>query len=394
MLMRIGHYAQHLWTPGGIATYVRRLGAAQADRGAEVAYLSSGSASGAPFDPSSCHTVDAESVFDRARDLGLDLLHLHTAVPLSALPHPGTETVPVVRTMHGHQASCPSGSRYLKRQGAPCNRTPSRLGCLFGHVVDGCGSRRPSCVAGHFRRFDAEVELAKHVVTLPVSRFLRERMIDAGCPPEQMRVIPSPAPEVAPAAAMDRAGPARFLYVGRLTPEKGILWLIRAFAQTSAPAHLDVAGDGALLETARNLVGRLGLADRVTFHGWVGPEDVAALMETARAVVFPSIWHEPAGLVSLEAASYGRALIASRAGGIPEYAREGHALIVSPNDVGELARAMTSLADAPERAARMGIAGRTVIAPQFSMDGFVDAIGGVYRSVMHAQTRRRAASLA
>lgn len=384
--MRIGHYAKHLWTPGGIRTYVRRLGMAQNARGHTVMYLSNEVESGSPFNPDTCHTINEESVVACANDFDLDVLHLHTAAPLPTISYSGSAAVSVVRTMHGHQASCPSGSRYLSRQSAPCNRTPSRLGCLFGHVVDGCGSRRPHRIAEHFHRFDTEVKLVKQIVTLPVSRFLRDRMIEAGCPSEQMRVIPSPAPTVPTTAPMDVNGLARFLYIGRLTPEKGILWLIRAFARTNTPAHLDVAGDGALLSTARKLASQLGISERVTFHGWVSAAKIAALMEVSRAVVFPSVWHEPAGLVSLEAASYGRALIASRVGGIPEYARKGHALLVSPNDVDELAQAIMRLADHPVLAACMGRVGQTVIAPQFSMDGFLDTLEDVYKYVVHAST--------
>ena len=67
-------------------------------------------------------------------------------------------------------------------------------------------------------------------------------------------------------------------------------------------------------------------------------------MREARAVVFPSVWHEPAGLITLEAAALGRPVIASAVGGIPEYATDAFALRVPPRDVDGLAHAMSQLA--------------------------------------------------
>jgi glycosyltransferase involved in cell wall biosynthesis len=210
-------------------------------------------------------------------------------------------------------------------------------------------------------------------------------MIEAGCPARTLETIHSPAPTVDnPAGPVDRNGPPRFLFLGRLEPQKGLLWLLRAFARLGGDARLDVAGTGALMPAARALAEAEGMAGRVAFHGWVGPEDVPALLGAARAVVFPSLWHEPAGLVSLEAAAYGRALVASDVGGIPEYAVEGHALLVRPNDTAGLADALSALAGDPDRADRMGAAGRRAATTRFSMDAFLDRLDAVYRSVQPA----------
>ena len=102
----------------------------------------------------------------------------------------------------------------------------------------------------------------------------------------------------------------------------------------------------------------LGVRERFLFHGWLSEVDVFARIVASRAVIFPSVWHEPAGLVTLEAAAQGRAVIASRVGGIPEYAnRLGNALLVGPNDVEGLAAGMNDLAANAEMAAQLGAAG-------------------------------------
>jgi len=338
------------------------------------------------------HAVDSDvNLFETARVLDLDVLHLHK--PVGTLPE---DRVPTLRTMHGHQGSCPSGSRYLSRPGLPCNRTPSLGGCLWGHVVDRCGSVRPSNLASNFRRLRHEVDFVTRVRTLTVSDFLRDRMIDAGCPPGQIQTLRSPAPSVGSPSPVDGSGPPRFLFLGRLVPQKGIMWLLRAFRETPPEATLDVAGDGDMMEDAQAFVHRHGLGDRVTFHGWVDEGRVTALIQAARAVVFPSVWHEPAGLVSLEAAAHGRALIASRVGGIPEYATEAYALLVPPNDADALAQAITMLARHPERAASLGARGRDEAQKTFAMQDFLDRLDGAYDALKYyhvSPTRAMASSI-
>jgi glycosyltransferase involved in cell wall biosynthesis len=236
-------------------------------------------------------------------------------------------------------------------------------------------------LASGFARLRSEVDFVRRVPTLTVSHFLRRRMIEAGCPKAQMQVIPSPAPEVDRVVPMDPSNPPRFLFLGRLAPQKGILWLLRSFARLDEEAHLDVAGEGDLRSAAEGFVRKNGLEDRVTFHGWVDRDQVTVLFRSARAVVFPSVWHEPAGLVSLEAAAHGRALIASQVGGIPEYTSEEFATLVPPNDVSALTAAMASLSRDPERAAQMGRAGRQIATSDFTMDRFVRQLDGTYGSV-------------
>jgi glycosyltransferase involved in cell wall biosynthesis len=258
-----------------------------------------------------------------------------------------------------------------------------------GHLVDRCGSARPHRIAHNFSRLQREIDLAAQVPILTVSEFVRARMIDAGAPAEQLTTLLSPAPPVsAPAPPLDPAATPRFLFLGRLIPEKGILWLLRAFERAcetpSFDAHLDVAGTGEQADEARRFVQTQGLADRVTFHGWVSPENVPALMQTAWAVVLPSLWHEPAGLVSLEAAAHGRALIASRVGGIPEYATDDYALPVRPNNIPDLADALTTLAAHPDRTAALGSRGRTVAVDRFSMSGFLTGLDARYTSIQTA----------
>jgi glycosyltransferase involved in cell wall biosynthesis len=82
--------------------------------------------------------------------------------------------------------------------------------------------------------------------------------------------------------------------------------------------------------------------------------------------------HEQAGIVSLEAAAVGRAIIASKVGVIPEYAGCLHnALLVEPNDVRGLARSMELLAENWSLAQEMGLKGLQMVKEHFSLENHV-----------------------
>lgn len=377
LVMKIAHYTSELGAHGGIASYVRRLGGALSRRGHEVVYLCTHDGSD---DERESVEVDPERVGTAARTLGVDVLHLHR--PLPELPD---VEVPTLRTMHGNHGSCPSGSRYLKRTGTPCNRDYSVSGCLWGHLVDHCGSRRPHRMASNFRSIEREQHQAANIPTLTVSAFLKDRMIRSGCPPENLHVVPSPAPNVSGAfPPFPDAAPPRFVFAGRIEPKKGVDWLLRSVARTETSAHLDVAGTGSdrYLQKLKTLADDLGIPNRVTFHGWLDGDALETLIERARALVFPSVWHEPAGLVTLEAAAVGRPVIASDVGGIAEYARDGFADLVAARDVSGLARCIDDLARQPGRAQRMGRRGRALARTEFSIGRFTGRMLGIYNRLV------------
>ena len=371
--MHIGHFLHDLDGQGGIETYVARLGDGLAARGHTVTYWG---LKGTPS-PSRMRVPDVGTLYTEAQAQGVDVLHLHKSVPESP-----PSSLPTLRTVHDNGAACPSGSRYLKRTGTPCPRIASLPACLFGHYVDGCGSRRPSKVWEGFRRMADNKSVLPGCPTLTVSQYLKDEMVTAGYPASGLRVVLSPGP-IGPTSPppLRTEGLPHLLFVGRLVPEKGVAWLLRAFAQLNLPAHLDIAGTGDHRGALDEQVERLGLSDRVTFHGWVDGAALNALFKGARAVVVPSVWHEPAGLVPLEAAAWARPVVASHVGGLPEYAHDSFSQLVPPNDDEALTEALRHLCLHPVDAARQGRAGYQHVRAHHSMDAFLDRHDGLYTSL-------------
>ncbi|HEY5942163.1 MAG TPA: glycosyltransferase [Solirubrobacterales bacterium] len=146
-------------------------------------------------------------------------------------------------------------------------------------------------------------------------------------------------------------------YVGRISPEKGVDVALRALAQLrdeGLEVDFEIAGGGAPehLRELEDLASSLGIAARVSF---LGPLDTAALKDLyarIHALVVPSVWEEPAGLVLVEGALAGVPLVASRVGGIPEIVRDPEeALLCPPGDTRALAAALAQTLGEPEASA-------------------------------------------
>ena len=165
--------------------------------------------------------------------------------------------------------------------------------------------------------------------------------------------------------------------LGRFVPQKGFDVLIRAFERAQLSGFdLIIAGDGPeraqLEELARNL-------PNVHFWGRAGRTDVVRLMRGCAWFVLPSRV-EPQGIVNLEAMAAGRAVVASRTGGVPEIVLDGETgILVAPNNVEELARALQELAQQPRRRDELGAAG-LARAQLFDWDALAAQYEEVYRA--------------
>lgn len=176
--------------------------------------------------------------------------------------------------------------------------------------------------------------------------------------------------------------PLRLLFVGRLVERKGLHYLLDALARvrTDTPVRLDIVGQGPERAGLEAQVRELKLADTVTFHGFVSDQELVERYVDCHAFVLPAVHDrkgdvEGLGVVLIEALSYGRAAIGSRAGGITDIIRHDETgLLVPPGDAEALADAIRALAADPDRVRRLGRQGRAHVQERF---GWPTVIGGL-----------------
>lgn len=192
-----------------------------------------------------------------------------------------------------------------------------------------------------------------------------------------------PAPEEAPRAQVAR--PPRLVCAGRMLSVKGFDVAVRAFARM-APKHGDarlvLAGGGDSRRELEALAADLDVGHRVDFLGWTSPDRIPELIRQSTAVVVPSRWKEPFGLIAIEAGQHGRPVIASRTGGLAEIVVHGETgLLVEPDREVDLSEAMLWMLEHPEEAARMGERGRDRVTATFGWGRCVEQHEAIYRRV-------------
>jgi glycosyltransferase involved in cell wall biosynthesis len=174
---------------------------------------------------------------------------------------------------------------------------------------------------------------------------------------------------------------AHFVFVGRLVDWKCLDVVLEALRQVP-DAHLEVIGDGSMREPWEKLAGELGVATRVAFSGWLTQADCASRMQSAIALVLPSIY-ECGGAAVLEAMAAGVAVIATKWGGPVDYVESDTGILIEPESrrilVEGFAAAMRQVIDAPEIALKMGQFGRERVVRYFDWEQKIDSMMQIYR---------------
>ncbi len=169
-----------------------------------------------------------------------------------------------------------------------------------------------------------------------------------------------------------------FFFVGRLHKTKGVHILLEAARKTGL--KVVIAGDG---PDRQELQRQAGAMTNIEFLGSTPNDRVLEYMRKATAVVVPSVWWEPFGMVAIEPQGLGTPVIASNTGGLAELVIHGKTgLLVTPGDVNELAHAMQRLADNKKEVAHMGQLAKRRFETQFKIEDHIKNVLHVYEDVI------------
>jgi glycosyltransferase involved in cell wall biosynthesis len=274
--------------------------------------------------------------------------------------------VPVVQYLHNYRMGCTNG--FLLNHGRPCER------CLGGNFwpafTTACwrNSRLISGVMGLvLRRVRALGTFRNVAVWIALHEGQKERHVKMGIPRERILVIPHFFTPMGLAPASAPRGDVLFL--GRLSPEKGLEGLLRAWKQVRVGSrNLYLAGTGPEEHKLRRLAAELGL-NSVRFLGFVPTHDQPALWAKTSFSVIPSLWPEPFPLAFLESWANARPVLASRLGAMAETIEHGSdGFLVEPHSVSALAAGLQSLMDNPTAIDSMGKAGFTKLRRDYSKE--------------------------
>lgn len=287
-----------------------------------------------------------------------DVVHLnnvHRQITLSILdaPYLRESKVPVFYTAHDYVTVCP-GYLMLDGDGRVCDA------CLedgrYRHCIERrClkGSRAKSALAAMEASFNRAHKSNRRIdrVIAP-SRFMRSKLIEGGWPEGKVVFLQNFADDAildraanGGADATDRENPY-LLFFGRLSVEKGVDTLLRAFdaALPNLPQdmRLVVVGDGPDAADFKALASSLGCAPRIEFAGYQTGGALQAYVERASLAISSSRWRENMPYSIVEAFAAGTPVIGTNIGGIPELVEDGKTgFICEPGDVPSMADAIS-----------------------------------------------------
>lgn len=311
-----------------------------------------------------------------------DIAHFHNTLPLispSAYYACREAGVPVVQTLHNYRLLCPAATFF--REGHLCED------CIehnLGHsVYHGCYRQSRTATAAVAAML--AIHRWKGTWTEAVDRYIaltgfaRAKFVAAGLPESKVSVKPNfVAPDPGP-----RSGPGEYaLFVGRLSREKGLRSLLRAWRGVDRGIPLRIVGDGPL---GAELRAAFNGADspNVRFEGWQSREQTLAAMKAARFLVFPSELYECFPVTLAEAFACGVPVIASRLGAMAEIVEHGRTgLLFEAGNADDLATKVEWAWTHPAEMQEMGRAARAEYEAKYTAERNYRLLMEIYERVL------------
>jgi len=319
-----------------------------------------------------------------------DIAHLHniahhlTPAVIKVLQK---NKIPVIQTLHDYKLICPNYR--LFSQGEICHRC--RGGKYYNCAKRKCikDSRSKSVLAMLEAYLNNKIFKAYEGVDLFIapSRFMKDVCVSFGVPEKKIKVLYN---FVQPARIRSVPKPGTedgyLLYYGRLSDEKGIETLLAAMESADYGFNLKIAGVGPDYKKLEIKISNSGLGSRAILTGPKFGEELEALINGAAAIIIPSIWPENMPMSMLESLARGKAVVASRIGGIPEIIKNGeNGFLFSPGDAQDLGNKINEFLSSDKQK----IYNRAVkTAERFYPENYYNNIIPIYKKIKH-QVRRR-----
>jgi glycosyltransferase involved in cell wall biosynthesis len=319
-----------------------------------------------------------------------DVAHFHNTFPLispSAYRACQEMNIPVVQTLHNYRLIC--AGALLARNGQPCEDCVGRS--PWKGVLHGCYRNSKAATAGtaamlQFNRLRGSYESDVDSY-IALTEFARGRFIRGGLPADKLVVRSNYMLDV-PAVGTGNGGYA--LYAGRLTAEKGVQTLVRAWRDISC-LPLKIVGDGAL-RPALEMEAKLG-GGHIEFLGFRPRTEVAELMRGAVLAVIPSECYEGAfPLAAIEALATGTPVVASALGGLDEViAVPDNGTKFIAGHAHSLQAAVLSLLQDPTALRQARINNRRLFEQRFAPERALSTLTDLYERLLHQRRSRQPA---
>ena len=315
-----------------------------------------------------------------------DVVHFHNTFPVisPAAYHAARGAgAAVVQTLHNYRLICSNAQ--LFRDGRPCEDCVAKR-VRWPGVVHRC--YRSSVLASGTIVAMLSVHEALQTWRRSVDRYIaltefaRAKFVAGGLPARKVAVKPN---FVADDPGVGTGDGGFALFVGRLSPEKGIEAMLDAWTSGAPGLPLKVVGSGPLDEP---VAARASQVARIEWLGQRTNEEVREFMKRAAVLVVPSIWYEGLPMTIVEAFAVGLPVVASDLGSMASLVETGRTGVLFPaGDPSALAQAVRHLAEDETARSRMGIAARAEYEEKYTASRNHELLLSIYRAAIADATR-------
>jgi glycosyltransferase involved in cell wall biosynthesis len=324
----------------------------------------------------------AKAIRQKVEEFKPDIVHIHNTFPLlspAIFPAIGKRAARVL-TLHNYRLFCPAA--IPMRDGKVCTECLDKRSPMPS-MIHGCyrGSRAATLPlafsVGLHRALGTWTKQVDAFICL--SEFQRELMIEAGLPREKVHVKPNFYPGNPEVVVWSERKPY-VVFAGRLTAEKGVVNLLRAWnAWGAAAPELRLVGDGQL----RPELERMATGLPVRFLGQVGAEEAQAQIAGARLLVLSSECFEGFPMVVREAFAFGTPAAVSDLGPLPTIVEHGKSGIVfQPANPQSLLQEVRAAWETPGLLERLGQGARAEFASKYTEEANYATLMEIYRKAI------------
>ncbi len=316
-----------------------------------------------------------------------DIIHVHNTFPLispSVLYAAKQASLPVVQTLHNFRIFCPKATFF--REGKVCNAclhdslwNSVRYSCYRDSKLQSYTVAQMLWVHRALNTWDKNID-----TFIALSRFSKEKFVEGGI--QESRIVVKPNfihVDVAP----DYRHSSYAVSVGRLSPEKGVDVLLKAWKGQTLP--LKIIGDGQLRSVLETKTRESELVN-VEFMGGIPHADVISQIQRSSFLVFSSLCYENFPLAIVEAFACGKPVIASRLGAMAEIVSDGvTGLLFEPGNEVELADKVRWALEHPDHMRQMGINARKAFEENYTPERNYEMLISIYRRAIENNKKRR-----
>ncbi|MEI7728444.1 MAG: glycosyltransferase family 4 protein [Verrucomicrobiota bacterium] len=253
-------------------------------------------------------------------------VYVHKMADLSVIQALVESGKPLLRMVHDHDIYCMRSYKYNYLTRRICTR-PATPYCIFpclASVVKNSGGGFPVKWVSYSEK-KREIALNRRFDRMVVvTEYMKEELLRNGFETRRIE-IHAPVPRMGdPNLRSNFSNRNLIIYAGQIIRGKGVDVLLEALALLDVKFECVILGDGNHRAYCEQLSRKLGLADRVTFKGFIPQEELKGYYRECSVVALSSLWPEPIATIGLEVMRYALPVVAFDAGGIKDWLHDGH----------------------------------------------------------------------